>query len=176
MRLLLISLIFLVGCTSSKELVKRSQSGKDIHELVASKSFKIVSDWANPMANSQMLSINFLPNGSSPFAITLVGNNNFLIQEGDSVRAILPFYGEQRFAKAYTDNAGIEMNGIPENYKLNFDEKKKEYKIHFKMKDKSEVYNVKIRMYQNLTTKIYVSSSHRSSITYSGRVKDYVTE
>lgn len=160
----------MIGCASNNTVVVKTKDGKNINDLVENKSFEITSNWAAPRAiNLRTL----IPVGSSPNNISIIGNNNYFIQKGDSVDVFLPYYGELQMGKGYhSKDSGIQFSGTPENYTSTYDEEKKFHKVQFKIKEGREVYNVTVSLYNDLTSRIHVFSSHRSSITYTGVVKE----
>ena len=178
--LLVYSIIFIwiMGCSSSKEFTEQdNQDYQQLQELVASKSFEIISTSAMPRASaafSKVANSNILGPGNNASNIDITSNSNRLIVKGDSIRGHLPFFGEQNFGGGYGGNhTGIEFNDIPEDYKVNFNDKKHAVDIRFKISDKyrgNERYDMVITLYPNKRSTIRVQSTGRSSIEYSGRV------
>ncbi|HUH27723.1 DUF4251 domain-containing protein [Gelidibacter sp.] len=167
-----------LSCGSNK--VFTEQDNKDyqkLQDLVASKSFEIVSNSAMPIASasfSKVANSRILGPGNSAGNIDISSNSNRLVVKGDSIRGFLPFYGDQNFGGGYNRNhSGIEFNAIPEDYKVSLDDKKHAVNIRFKIADQyrsSERYDIIITLYPNHKSNIRVQSTNRSSIEYTGRV------
>ena len=97
---------------------------------------------------------------------------NYLKIKNDSVMAYLPFYGERRFGGAYNNTAGIEFEGIPNDFQINKG-KKGSYEIRFSIDDKNtntENYRVYIKLLPDMSSTININSSGRSSIQYRGNI------
>ncbi len=180
---LFVSVIFLViGCSSAKKVVSAEQQQK-VEKLVSTKSFKIDSEWAYPMVTNSLISLQnagFFPNNSTASMIDITGHNQFFEFNKDSVNASLPYYGERQMGAAYSrsNGGGIEFNGVPENYTMT-KTKRGDYRIKFKIKDKNaltEMYNVSLLIYNNMSAKINVFSSNRFKIEYRGKLKELKKE
>ncbi|MBA6154142.1 DUF4251 domain-containing protein [Gelidibacter maritimus] len=178
--LLVSSIIFIcvMGCSSSKEFTEQdSQDYQQLQELVASKSFEIISTSAMPRASaafSKVANSNILGPGSNASHIDITSNSNRLVVKGDSIRGNLPFFGEQNFGGGYGGNhTGIEFDDIPEDYKVKYNDQKHTAEIRFKISDKyrgNENYDMMITLYPNNRSTIRVQSTNRSSIQYNGKV------
>lgn len=170
--------ILFIGCSSSKEFTEQdNQDYQKLQDLVASKSFEIVSNSAMPMASasfSKVANSRILGPGNSAGNIDISSNSNRLVVEGDSIRGFLPFFGDQNFGGGYNGNhSGIEFNAIPQDYKVSLDDKKHAIDIRFKIADQyrnSERYDMIITLYPNYKSTIRVQSTNRSGIEYTGRV------
>ena len=168
---LLICLYIFCGCKTSKvdASPKQIQLQKDMAEAT---TFKITSNWANPIATTSMNALSnsgLLQPGNTASRINIGSNNNLLIMEGPNVEVYLPFFGERRVGGGYnTSSGGIEYKGDVEKLNVEYNEKRKLYQISFVMKENTESYDVTIDLFQNLTTRINIDSSHRTSISYDG--------
>ncbi len=181
----LLSLIALiVGCASAKtengkklDVAEKDQF-KQLEQLVDSRSFTIVSDWANPLNGNQInfygnrfdLS-NLLPPGSGGSRVSLIGNGNSLTISKDSVKGFLPYYGEVQVVKNYGGGGGITFDGLLENYKVKKDIDNGLININFEADDESEHFQVAIKLYSNFNAHIALSSAYRNSISYDGEIK-----
>jgi hypothetical protein len=158
------------GSISKKTLVETEA----LDDLVASKKFEIVSDWALPLATNSLNSISnagLLPPGSSANRISLVGNPNFLKVQGDSIAAYLPYFGEQQMGAGYNSEGGaVQFRGVPISYEAIKDKKRQRYEINFRMRKNTESYTVNLLLYPNMASVISVISTHRFTIRYEGRV------
>tara|TARA_R110002073_G_scaffold128999_3_gene275093 strand:+ start:49832 stop:50296 length:465 start_codon:yes stop_codon:yes gene_type:complete len=151
-------------------MVVNTKDGNSINDLIENKSFEITSNFAAP--RSVQLNL-LMPVGSTPNNIPINGTVNYLVLNNDQVKAFLPYYGELQNGLAFNSKeTGIKFSGTPEDYSLTYNENKKFHKVKFKIKEGREVYNVTVSLYNNLTSRIHVFSSHRSSITYTGVVKE----
>lgn len=168
----------LLSCGSGKEFTEQeNQAYKDLQDLVASKSFEIVSTSAMPMASaafSKVANSRLLGPGNNASNIDISSNSNRLVVKGDSIRGYLPFYGDQNFGGGYNGkHTGIEFNDVPENFTVTMKDKKHAVDIRFKIADEyrsSERYDVMITLFPSNRSSIRVQSTTRSSIEYAGRV------
>ncbi|MEB8329058.1 DUF4251 domain-containing protein [Flavobacteriaceae bacterium KMM 6897] len=172
--LLVLMVAMLIGCGTSSKTVTSPSQIQQLEELIASKSFQIQSDWAMPLMTNSLNSISnagLLPPGSSGSQISLIGNSNFLMLEGDTISAYLPYFGERQMGGGYstTDNA-IQFKGIPEKYEVTENEKTQSKEISFNIDNKTESFRVFITLSPNLSSTINVNSSDRFSIRYRGQV------
>lgn len=168
----------LMGCGSNKEFTEQDhQAYRNLQDLVASKSFKIVSNSATPRASAAFTRVansNILGPGSSANNIDITTNTNYLTVKGDSILGFLPYYGEQNFGGGYNGNhSGIEFKDVPKEYEVINNDKKHSVDILFKIDDQyrnSDRYDIRITLYPNNRSNIRVQSTSRSSIEYLGRV------
>jgi hypothetical protein len=167
--------ILTIGCASKKELTP--QQLQNFESFINSKSFKIESTWAYPRATSAMMSLQnagFFPIGSTANMIDITGNANYLVIKNDSVSGFFPYYGERQMGGYSNSNRiGVEFDEVPEDLQSEKTDKGN-YVIKFSANDKnsnSETYQVTVRIFPNLTTSIFVMSSHRTSIEYRGNAK-----
>lgn len=171
----IITLLVLWSCGSSKKTSLTTEQENQLHQFIAGKNFEINSDWAYPLPSTALNSIansGLLAPGNTVNRISLIGNTNFLIIKGDSIKAQLPYYGERRIVTSYnSNNVGIELNGILKGWKTEFDEKKEHYTLHFQVNQNAENYDFNITIFPNRRTDINVNSTHRNNISYSGNVK-----
>lgn len=168
----------LLNCGSGKEFTEdQNQAYLNLQELVASKSFKIVSTNAMPIASasySKVANSNILGPGNSASYIDISSNANRLIVKGDSISGYLPFFGDQYSGGGYgSSNSGIEFKDIPENYHVTLEEKKQAVNIRFKIADKNrrmERYDIAITLFPNNKSTIRIQPTTRSAIEYVGRI------
>ena len=179
-RFLLYNSLFLVlmGCGSNRSFTEQeNQDYRNLQDFVALKSLVIVSSSAMPFASvafSRVANSNILGPGNNANNIDITSNSNKLTIKGDSIRAYLPYFGEQNFGGSYGGNhTGIEFNDIPKDYQVIHDDKKHTVDIHFKIDDQyrnSDHYDIMITLYPNNRSTIRVQSTSRTSIEYTGRV------
>ena len=153
------------------------ESYNNLLRVIASKNFEILVDRAEPrMTNAltQVLSNSVLIPGSTPSNIYLNGYNSLKIK-GDSIKADLPFFGERFFGgKPGGISQNIAIENIPQKYIVKKNDKEHLVEIQFNINDKvhsNELYEVSITVYPNKTSVIFIQSSVRSLIKYSGELK-----
>ncbi len=165
---------FLMSCAATKF---SEQEIKQLENLVTDASFKIESDWANPMLTTGLASLQnsgfFNVNGNSLTNINITGNSNYFRIEKDSVFANLPYFGERQLPGNYgARDIGISFKSKARNLKK-YKAKNGSYKISFTVNDENhsnESYNLIVQVFPNMSSNISVNSSHRTPIDYRGRV------
>lgn len=170
--------ILFIGCGSSREFSAQDDLDyQNLKDLVAARSFEIISNSASPSASAsfnRVANSRILGPGNSANNIDITTNANKLTVKGDSISGYLPFFGEQNFGGGYNKNKNsIEFDEMPKDYQVRHDDQKHAVEIRFKIDDKyrnSEHYDMMITLYSNLKSTIRVQSSTRSSIEYTGRV------
>lgn len=170
-----IALLF-SSCGSQKVNYTAAEKAQ-LEEMVNANAFRLKAQWANPLATrsvNALASSGFLPPGSNPNRIDIIGTAAFLEVTTDSVRAQLPYYGERQFGNTYNPaDVGIQFNGVPKDFKLEYDEKKDSYYFAFDIiNDLGEGFNVNGTLFPNLRTTFYINSTERLTIGYSGLVTD----
>ncbi|MEP2280088.1 DUF4251 domain-containing protein [Maribacter sp.] len=168
--LLIFALSIIAGCKTSKTTISDSHP---IHALVTSQNFEFTATSASPMVTQSMTAIansGLIAPGNTVSRIDLNGNGGFLKIEGDSVSANLPYYGERQFGGGYGTTAGIEFNGLPDNYIQEFNNDKQKYTIIFQINDSSDRYMVYVDIFPNMSSVVSVNMANRNAIQYNGRV------
>lgn len=167
------------GCRSSEKAATQGLENQVLENLVSKKSFLIESDWAQPSTNNAMNSVAnsglFLP-GSSGSNINLTGNPNYLKVYGDTVSAYLPYFGVQQISAGYGTGSAIEFKGIPENWTTRRNTKKNSHDITFTIRQETEVFQVSLTLYPNLTSHVHINSAQRNFIKYLGKVSELPKE
>ncbi|ASV32081.1 DUF4251 domain-containing protein [Maribacter cobaltidurans] len=170
-----LSLLFLLGCKTSSKVSYTSQQITEFKDFMNAKSFEFIATTANPLPGRGMMAVansGLLPPGSTMSNIQLQGTSNYLRVEGDTISAFLPYYGERQSGGGYTSDAGIVFDGIPSNYKEEYDAQKNEMQITFSISEKSETYQVSLNLFPNKKATVVVTSSQRFSIRYFGNIKE----
>lgn len=128
----------------------------ELSDLVESREFEIIHDWAQPMQGGN---------------INLIGNANFIRFEGDSINLFLPYFGVRHSGGAYGGEAGIEYEGPPENLKV----KKEDSRILLSFEGDQDSENLRflITLFPNGNATTSVSSSQRQVISYRGDVREH---
>jgi len=148
------------------------QEKVSLDDIIASKKINIECDWAMPTVTSALSRIGgILPAGSNVSRINLSGNGNFLKIDGDSISADLSYFGERQMGGGYSNDTGIKFKGVPKNLSIDKNKKKGHYDIKFRISEKTESYNISIRVFPNQNANIFVNSNQRSSIRYEGKIK-----
>ncbi len=171
---LVIFLILLTACSSAEKAVTTEQA-MQTRAFVENQDFEVQLQWARPMASNEMAQLaanNLLPIDSRAGQINIRGTQNFIRKYGDSLSVYLPYFGTRQMTVNMADNNGaIQFDGLPENYKVSYNEKRQKSVINFSMDDGTETYNVAISIFANKRTQVNVNSSFRNSIFYTGQVK-----
>ncbi|MGB5430830.1 DUF4251 domain-containing protein [Eudoraea sp.] len=180
--LVILGLMAIFWSCGSSEKAATSASGIEdqiLENLVTKKSFQIESEMAQPSTNNAMNSVAnsrlFLP-GNSGSNINLTGNPNYLKVKGDTVSAYLPYFGVQQVTAGYGTGSAIEFNGIPDNWKSRRNAKKNSYEVTFTIRRDTEVFQVSLTMYPNLTSHMHINSAQRNFIKYLGKVSELPEE
>ncbi len=170
----------LVACGGQKQIVTAEDRAK-LKEMVNSKSFYLDARWANPLATQSINAIasaGLLPPGSNPNRIDIIATASYLKMRNDSVFAILPYYGERQFANTYNaQQAGIQFEGIPEDFEIAYNEKKKHYDFRFDIVNgDGEGFNISGTLFPNFKTNFFINSTERMTIGYWGNVEELKKE
>ena len=179
-RLVILGLMAILwGCGSSEKAATTGIENQVLENLVSQKSFIVESEWAQPSTNNAMNSVAnsglFLP-GNSGSNINLTGNPNYLKVQGDTVSAYLPYFGVQQVTAGYGTGSAIAFNGIPENWKTARNVKKNSYDVTFTIRQDTEVFQVSLTLYPNLTSHLHINSAQRNFIKYLGKVSELSEE
>jgi len=175
--LIIICCLFGLGCTTSKDTIAYAENSKALEELINKKSFRISLDWAYPLGTSSIYDIanaGLLPPGSNVGAISLIGNDNYMEMQGDSISMYLPFFGERRLFGNYNSNdIGIQFQGKPKKLSIEKNDRKQVYEIRFSATTDNDTHFVFIRVKPNLSTKITINSMARTTISYQGAISKF---
>jgi hypothetical protein len=166
-------LIIFISCASLKTEIISQKQITTLKEVVTSKNFEVISDWAQPFGlNAGMTGLQgLIQPGSSINNISLIGNPNFFKSQKDSVCIDLPYFGEQQMSRGHNFNGGIKFKGKVDNYKASFNEKKNVYTLKYWLKGAGESYAVILTMFANNNSTLSITSSHRTTINYIGNWK-----
>lgn len=174
-RLLLIAFVGLLwSCGATKKNKITIAQKNRLDSLVAQKSYVFNASQALPLMTNSMNSLanaGFFPPGSLPNQVNLTGNGNYFKVLGDSLSADLPYFGERQMGGGYnTEGAGISFQGNTERYEAEFDEKNQRYNIQFRIRNKMEMFNVRLILFPNMTGSMWVNSNQRFAIRYNGKI------
>jgi len=166
--------ILLVALCLNCKSVKRHTSLVELERLKAihlKDTITIESNWAYPQNPNIIYNAGFMPPGSGVGNINLIGNHNYFKIIKDSLSIRLPYFGVRQMGGGYnTDNAGINFDGIPSNFKSSFNSKKNIYQYNFDVRNKTESFQIFLVIFPNLSTDIRVNTNQRTSISYQGNV------
>ena len=170
---LAVLLIIIIGCKSADSAGKVAQA-LETKNLVENTDFEIGFTWANPLFTNEIAQIsnsNLLPLESRSGRINLLGTANYIKKRGDSLEIYLPYYGTRQIGvQMGSNNGAIEFTGIPTDYNLEYNEKKRHSEISFKMKEDTERYRVYVTIDANKNVQVNLNSTQRTSIKYTGKV------
>jgi len=172
-------MLFMLSCKTTNRSLENVEPPEKLQEWIANRSFEIESDRANPKVSSGLNRVDpsLFGYGNNANNISLVGDPNYLRVKNDSVSAYLPYYGNRHIGVKIGSNTGaIQFNTVAKNYSSEYNEAKNQTTIQFEAKEDTEIYNVTISIFSNLTTNITINSSQRSSIGYDGIIAEYTAE
>ncbi|WP_224488621.1 DUF4251 domain-containing protein [Robertkochia flava] len=162
------------GCGSGKGTFSPEQL-ETSRKLIMNKAFEFDAQWAIPISSQDMtvlMNAGLLRPGDAPNRINLMGNRNFLSIHGDTVRAYLPFYGEQQMHVSLNpQDQAIQFDEVVNDLQVNFSEEKNQYEIRFSASQGIQGYVVFLTVFPNLQANLRVNSSSRDFIAYQGEIK-----
>lgn len=172
-------ILLLVSCGSNKSFTEQDYADYQfLKEMIASQSFEIVSNFAAPKgsaAYSRVANSGVLGPGNSANTIDISSNPNKLTVSGNTIKGYFPYFGEQTFGSGYgsSSQSGIDFDGVPEDYQVDYNDRKQTATIVFKIRDENrnnETYSVTITLFKNNRSVVRILSPFRTSIDYLGRV------
>ena len=169
-------ILFLCGCQTTKTLVVDEKKAEQLAQWIENKNFKFVANTASPIATQDINGLAFLlPQGSSPNRIILSGGEDYLKTIGDSLAIDMAYFGTRQLGGPYEANRnGIQLNTKPRLYEVDYDEKKKVYRIKYRARDSRESFNIVLKIFPNLKAEVYINTSHRTAINYNGFVREAI--
>jgi len=171
---LLICLFSMYSCQVAK--IEASQNKKQLQkEFAETLTFSIELEAASPMQTTAFNSLsntNLIAPGNTVGRFNISQTSAYFRMEGDQVDMSLPYFGERRMGGGYNDDNGIEYKGKIDDLKVEFNEKKKYYRISFSAQKNTESFDVNIQLFQNLNIQMFINTSHRSNIRYDGYAEE----
>jgi hypothetical protein len=161
--------IIAISCRSTKNVVKPEVLTK-INTLIENDTINIESEWAYPINAALINRIGLLPAGSGAGNINLVGTPNSFKKIADSLYIDLPYFGERQMGGGYNDSPGIKFEGKPDKIVHSFDNEKGVHQYNIDARNKTESFQFQVNIYPNLKAEIRVNSTHRSNISYTGKI------
>lgn len=163
----LIALVILVVnpiISQTKEEKKAAKEATAVQEyeamkvLINAESYAFEGEWATSNKGRR---------------INLMSNPTFIKMDAKNADAHLPFFGTAHSGAGYgSGGGGIEFKSEVQNYQVSFNDKKKKATIKFKSKSESnENFDVTITIHGSSSTSVNITSSNRSSMNYSGKIK-----
>lgn len=169
-------MIYIVSsCKSSNSLQKETISQK-VSILLKDNRFNIECTQIYPTNTSSLQAVvnaNLIPPGNTIGVINITGFDNYFKIHGDSISLDLPFYGEQQLSGLGYNrtNVGFLFSGIPKQFSKSTNTKKNIEIFNYSFDNGNESCKAQIKIHPQGNTDIYITSSHRSSISYRGSIK-----
>lgn len=167
--------MFIIGCGSHSNATKSESSVKEIQAIIEGSGLEIISDFAYPQntaAMNKVAAVGLVPPGSNPGQISLIGNSNHFKIFNDSIQVYLPYFGERQMTSGYGQNdTSIQYSGIPDDFSMEWNEKKKRYDLQLSFTRKTENFQVNAQLFPNLKSSMTITSSFRFPIRYTGEIK-----
>lgn len=164
--------MFLLACGSTQKVIEPTAASTRLDDMVAAQEFTIKMEWVEPlMTNSmvQIMSSGLFPPGNALSRIHIQGSGNYITLQGDSAKAVLPYFGERQMGGGYNSSEGISFNGKASDLKIEKIAKRQAYDINFTVRERSETFQVRLTLLPGGTAVARVNSSDRFSIGYEGQ-------
>ncbi|HYX07601.1 MAG TPA: DUF4251 domain-containing protein [Bacteroidales bacterium] len=156
---LLFAFIILTSITISAQKNKSDSDStavdQGIKNIIESREYEFNGTFAHPTSGGQ---------------IDLFSTPNYLIVNGDSASADLPFYGEA-YVAGYGQENGIVFDNKIKEYKSEDQAKKKQFKISFQVSGKSDNFHIYLFISYNGYATLSINSNNKAPISYVGKVK-----
>ncbi len=166
------------GCQASKATAS-PEAIQALEQQVSSRNIRIKMDWATPLTTRGMASVanaGLLPPGSNMARINLINTPNSFEMRGDSVYVDLPYFGERQIVTDYTGGKGINFTGAIENYRSSQDRKDQSYRLTFDTSDRTERFDVSLKVFPGQRAILVFYSNQRNTIRYEGVLENPQTE
>ena len=168
------AVLLLAACASSKRQTYSAEELATFRSFLESKAYVFKARWANPLASQGLNAIanaGLLAPGNTAGRIDLFNTNNTLEIKGDTVVANLPFYGERRIGVSYNPrDTGITFEETPRDFEITFDEKRQSYTMNFIVNNGTENYNVSGIFFPDSSGKVFINSTQRQAIGFTGKL------
>jgi hypothetical protein len=153
--------VLLISCTGfsqekTKKQLKEAQKiekQKQIEALMSSKQFVFTARNASPQGYKM---------------IDLTTNPNYLEFQPEFIKSEMPFFGRAFSGIGYSSDAGLNFEGKPEEFSI--EKGKKYYQIRVVVKGNNDTYRLTLSVYFEGGATLYINSTNRSSISYSGTI------
>lgn len=152
-----------------------AETSQRTKELITQKRFSIDCNTVYPtptMALQAVANAGLIAPGNTVSQISINGSYNQFRILGDSISVYLPYYGEQRMAgMSYgSTNTGIQFEGIPDTSNFTGNDKKGNRVLNFTFKNDAEQCQAQVKIFPSGQSDIFITSSHRTSIRYTGSI------
>jgi len=147
--------IFLIFMTSCSFLKTGTISIQELTQKVQSKDFTVSVNTVDPMRMRQ----HYL---TSEYDLRI---------KNDSAFAYLPYFGVAYSAPYGGGEGGIKFAEPMLNYSVKSNKKSTGWDIYFKIKDKDNVYEIYMNIFNNGSSMFTVNSFNRDPITFNGEIK-----
>ena len=172
--LALATLLLFAACASSKKQSYTAEELAAFKSFLESKDYVFKARWANPLASQGLNAIanaGLLAPGNTAGRIDLFNSNNTMEIKGDTVVANLPFYGERRIGVSYNPrDTGITFEEEPKDFEIVFDEKRQSYTMNFVVNNGTENYNVSGIFFPDRSGRVFINSTQRQAIGFTGEL------
>lgn len=148
-------LVVVLSCGTNRS-ARGGAEAQNFENLVEGREFEITNEWAMPLGGNM---------------INLIGNDNFIRVDGDSLNIFLPYFGVRHSGGGYGSEGGIRYEGVPKNLSITYDEKRNNYMLQFEGNHDSENFRFMVTIFPNGDTNTSVNSSQRGSISYRGELR-----
>ncbi len=98
-------------------------------------------------------------------------NVDFMKMQGDSVRMNLPYFGTHHVARMGGGRGGLRFTSKATDIRTKKNEKRKYFDLDFNLRDKSESFSCKLRVYPTGRALLSINSSQRSNAQYEGVIR-----
>ncbi len=139
-----------------RKQIDKQEAFNEIKDLVLSKKFEFIADQA-------------LPTGFRN--VNLIGNPNYLRVRNDTVMADMPYFG-RAYQSTPGERGGIYFEVLPEDYKVDINEKKRTISITFTAREDSKTYRCNLQVGGKEAASLSVIADHLSSISYWGDLSE----
>ena len=151
--LLIISVFTVFAAFAQKE--KKAEKEKAVKSLIESTHYRFVARTAQPMTGGNI-------NLTSEYDLEV---------DSTQIKSFLPFFGRAYYAEYGSSDGGIKFDAEAEEYKIEWNEKKKTYHIDIRVKGKRDVYQLKLDAGVSGYANLHITSNDKQSISFYGTIE-----
>ena len=147
---------FQLSAQTKKEL-KEQKALKDydaMKTVINSKVYVFDADWISTTRGRR---------------INIASGSNSIAVVQDSTKAAMQFFGEVNSIR-FSGNEGVEFNNLMKDYKVKYNDKKKNIYVSYSVKNKSENYTISMTITRSGSAYVDVYSNVKRSVSYDGNV------
>ncbi len=166
-------ILLITGCGAARKSLT-PESWAEMEAVVRDRNFTFEARWAEPLPDNslnQLANAGQIPPGSNANRINLINNANFLKMRGDSVEMALPYYGERQVTQTYGRAEGMQFEGVATDLETRKNEKRNYQDLDFNLKNKTEVLQCNLRIFNGLRAVLTIFSNQRNMIRYEGTLE-----